>query len=520
MNEIVRPIVNSKALDTTLKIGDVFTPITAGKFAVEQFQIFQQWLDGASVFDPTMGKGNLLEALIEYGIEKGYQVEELPTSTLFGNELNTTYFKEAKANFIEKFGLNMSSNFTNRDILDLNPKRYDILLGNPPWQNFVDLPASYKEKIKPKFFEYDLVDGKQKLLLGGSRIDIAALIIQKSIKEHLTENGRAYFFMPLSLLLNDGAHSAFRTYRIQSTTFAIDSVYDFNNHSVFQGVATRYGLVSFQRDSTTKFPVDYFIFENSDWKKYSAQPLLHPKDPLSVLKVGAKNPLSNFEYIKLPKESKPRQGINTCGANAIYFFTEFKEIDSNTCLVNGGIKLPTKYVQPLLTTSNFKEKSAIAQKWVLLPYSDAGKPLSFEEIQKEPDLLSYLHTHQSALSSRKGILIGSSIDKGLWWALMGVGVYNFMPYKVVWEAYGKNTFTPKIFKNDWQVNQSLQAYIPTSSLNEAKRIQKELKNPAIEAYLLSLRMEGTMNWTQPGKIKKFLRFSEDLILGTSSKKPD
>ena len=262
MNEIVRPIVNSKALDTTLKIGDVFTPITAGKFAVEQFQIFQQWLDGASVFDPTMGKGNLLEALIEYGIEKGYQVEELPTSTLFGNELNTTYFKEAKANFIEKFGLNMSSNFTNRDILDLKPKRYDILLGNPPWQNFVDLPASYKEKIKPKFFEYDLVDGKQKLLLGGSRIDIAALIIQKSIKEHLTENGRAYFFMPLSLLLNDGAHSAFRTYTIQSTTFAIDSVHDFNNHSVFQGVATRYGLVSFQRDSTTKFPVDYFIFEN------------------------------------------------------------------------------------------------------------------------------------------------------------------------------------------------------------------------------------------------------------------
>ncbi|MFT5860259.1 MAG: hypothetical protein ACI865_002368 [Flavobacteriaceae bacterium] len=500
--------MNSKTSNNTLKIGDVFTPITAGKFAVEQFHIFQQWFDGASVFDPTMGKGNLLEALIEVGLSKGYKLEELPTSALFGNELNTTYFKEAKTNFLEKFGLNMSSNFTNRDILDLKPKRYDILLGNPPWQNFVDLPASYKEKIKPKFFEYDLIDGKQKLLLGGSRIDIAALIIQKSIQEHLSENGRAYFFMPLSLLLNDGAHAAFRTYKIQSTTFSIDSVYDFNKHNVFQGVATRYGLVSFQRDSTPKFPLDYFIFEKSDWKKYSAQPLLHPKDPLSVLKVGAKNPLSNFEYIKLPKKSKPRQGINTCGANSIYFFTEHEEIDSDTCLVNGEYKLPTKYVQPLLTTANFKEKSVVAQKWVLLPYSDAGKPLTMEEIQKEPLLLNYLNIHRTALSSRKGILIGVWINKGQWWALMGVGAYNFMPYKVVWEAYGKNTFTPKVFKDDWQANQSLQAYIPTNTLKEAKRILKELKNPAIEAYLLSLKMEGTMNWAQPGKIKKFIQLTE------------
>ena len=84
-----------------------------------------------------------------------------------------------------------------------------------------------------------------------------------------------------------------------------------------------------------------------------------------------------------------------------------------------------------------------------------------------------------------------------------------MPYKVVWEAYGKKEFNPIIFEGMWQANQSLQAFIPTRTIVEARDILQKLKNPAIEAYLLSLKMEGTMNWAQPGKIKKLIKYKED-----------
>jgi hypothetical protein len=103
------------------------------------------------------------------------------------------------------------------------------------------------------------------------------------------------------------------------------------------------------------------------------------------------------------------------------------------------------------------------------------------------------------------------IKRGYWWAMLGVGEYNFFPYKVVWEAYGKSSFNPTIFEGNWQANQSLQAFIPVRSLNEAERIQTELSDKQIANYLLSLKMEGTMNWAQPGKIKKIIKYEEEYL---------
>jgi hypothetical protein len=117
----------------------------------------------------------------------------LPTHNLFGNELNTIYYQNAITRFKQKYSIDLSSNFTNEDIFVLRPRKYDLILGNPPWQNFVDLPE-YKEKIKPFFLKYGLVKNRQSVLLGGSRIDISTVVIQLCIKDFLKENGEAVFF--------------------------------------------------------------------------------------------------------------------------------------------------------------------------------------------------------------------------------------------------------------------------------------------------------------------------------------
>lgn len=501
----------SNSSDNSLKIGDVFTPLEWGAFAIDKFKIFDDWLAGCSIFDPTMGPGNLLEALVLHGKKLGYSIDQLPTERLFGNELNTEYYDQAIKKFSIKFNFDMSDNFWNEDILSLPPKKFDILLGNPPWQNFVDLPETYKAKIKSEFFKYDLIGNSQKLLLGGSRIDIAALIVQKTIKDFLKKSGNAYFFMPLSLLLNDGANQQFRTYKINSTYYAPLKVYDFNEAKVFEAVVTRYGLVHFKRDVKASFPITYERYENNSWRTFCAKPLLHETNPLSIIESDAIDILENFEPICINKESTPRQGINTCGANSILFFKSYEKIDDSRCLVDNKVVLPSKYVYPLLTAKNFRESNYPAQKWVLLPYATTGKPLEENQIKSEPELWEYLLTHQEHLASRKGSLIGAWFKRGYWWALLGVGPYNFMPYKVVWEAYGKKEFHPIIFEGMWQANQSLQAFIPTRTIEEARQILQKLKNPAVEAYLLSLKMEGTMNWAQPGKIKKLIKYKEDSL---------
>ena len=48
------------------------------------------------------------------------------------------------------------------------------------------------------------------LLLGNARTDIASLILLKVIHSNLKEGGKAIFFLPLSILQNDGANQEFK----------------------------------------------------------------------------------------------------------------------------------------------------------------------------------------------------------------------------------------------------------------------------------------------------------------------
>jgi hypothetical protein len=67
-----------------LRIGAVYTPQKWAYFAIERFSLFDAWLSGKSIFDPSMGEGNLLAALVEYGLSKGYALSKLPLRNLFG----------------------------------------------------------------------------------------------------------------------------------------------------------------------------------------------------------------------------------------------------------------------------------------------------------------------------------------------------------------------------------------------------------------------------------------------------
>ena len=111
-------------------------------------------------------------------------------------------------------------------------------------------------------------------------------------------------------------------------------------------------------------------------------------------------------------------------------------------------------------------------------------------------------------------MINVWISKGVWWALLGVGKYSFMPHKIAWEAYGKKNYRPKVFSGNWQGNQALHAYIPTEDLGSAVDLCRKLRDPVVEFYLSSQHMEGTRNWAQPGRISSLLNFKkEDGALG-------
>lgn len=204
------------------KFGAVFTPEAWAKRIVEK-HFFKEWLNGATILDPTAGEGIFIEAFISIATSNGITLTNEQLLRLFGIELNHQFVENFFKRVYSKYSINFpKSNFKQGDILFQKKEiRTDFLVGNPPWVNFTDLDENYKEKVKHLFIEYGLVSNQKDLLLGNARTDIASLILLKVLYANLKENGKAIFFLPLSIFQNDGANQEFRNYRTKDIDFML-----------------------------------------------------------------------------------------------------------------------------------------------------------------------------------------------------------------------------------------------------------------------------------------------------------
>ncbi|MBI4658538.1 MAG: SAM-dependent DNA methyltransferase [Verrucomicrobia bacterium] len=483
-------------------LGAVFTPLRWAKWLVREFGLAQKWMRGATVCDPTAGEGVFIHALMDVIVEMDIAVDDQMLSRLFVIERETAFLQAFHASFRLKYSREFPrENSLCADVVLRNPGiKFDVLLGNPPWANFNDLPAPYKETLKSAFLEFGLVEDPQSLLLGRARVDFSALVVSVVLNRNLAPHGEAIFFLPLSLFLNDGAHSGFRRYSLNDSTFQLAELWDFKQTRIFPDIATRFGVARFQRDAQTQFPIPYRIETTNGWISRMAAPVGEPSAPLSVFDSQAEYAeLTRPVAIEVRENQKPRQGVNTCGANRVFIFDSLPE------------GLPGEFLFPLITSECFRNGDTSPRRHVLLPYdTTTGKPLTETALCHHPALWTYLLAHRDELLARKGTMLNTWLKRGLWWALLGVGDYSFAPFKVVWEAYGKDTFNPRVFSahngKPWQANQAMHAFIPCATRAEAERLLDQLASSRIERYLRSMSMEGTCNWAQPGRIKRFLKF--------------
>lgn len=484
-------------------IGQVFTPLKWAEWVIEKWGIFDAWINGASICDPTSGQGVFILALLQIAKRNGISITNERLSRLSVIEIDLSLIEDFEKRVTHKFNIEFSRlQVYNKDIItDIHDIKYDILIGNPPWVNFTDLPELYKDRIKSYFIEEGLVQDKQQILLGSSRIDIAALILKIAIGKLLNNKGCAYFYLPTSLFFGDGAHTGFRNYNANCRNFSVSEVYEFTSNSIFKGISTSYCCAKFICDTIQHFPIPYFKESNTNWVEYKAFPFMDITDPWRIAKENEDFNIGETINIKLTSKQKPRQGVNTCGANSIFIFDKKPE------------KLPKEFIYPLATKDVWVNDSPTPYKWIFLPYChQIGKPLTWRQIEKYDGLADYLNKYSKTLKSRKGVMLKSYMKKGNWWSLLGVGSYSFAPYKVIWQAYGKNDFNPIILGGidgqPWQGNQAMHAFIPCWDKADAQRIKSLLENPEIPKLLRQLNGSGKCNWAQPGKMKKILMFDE------------
>ena len=504
----------------TAAIGTVFTPERWALWLIRRYGVVERWLRGASILDPTCGTGQFLVSIFASALERGIPPRKLPLERLFGIEKEKSLVDELRDSIMIKFGIEMPArNLITRDILEEGPAlKTNILLGNPPWMNFTELPENYKSRLKPLFIEYGLVGDARSLLLGHARADLAALIIAKTIHSNLSAKGEAYFFVPLSLFLNEGAHTGFRQFNSRGVRFSVGELIDLEGTGAFPGIATRFGAARFRRDSIQRYPIPCVRFESGRWRRCWAAPVRKDHGALSIL--TTRKAFKSFKALRLtlPPGARPRQGVNTCGSNSVMIFSAVTSISPELVTarskVFGNVTLPSRFLYPLLDRRMFDHPRKAPEAFILLPYDESsGKPLDLTEIKKYPELWEYLKAASATLRARRGAFIGNWIRRGYWWASLGVGPYSFMPYKVAWMAYGRTSFKPRVFRTSlgklWQGNQALHAYVPCRTKDEADRTLRALSRPEIAAYLESFRMSGTRSWAQPGRIARISEYADD-----------
>jgi len=480
-------------------IGAVFTPAIWADWALNQMQTLSRWHQGQTVCDPTGGEGIFLLSLVRQHCRQGLTLSSELLQRLFLIEKEQLLLSRFQQAFRQEFSLDFpSSNLICTDVItDPPPMQFDNLVGNPPWINFTELSPSLKKTLAPHFIESGLVRSSSEVLLGASRVDLAALILSSAFRRLTKTGAQCGFFLPASLFFNDGAHAALRQWLFDGVPVKLECIYDFQKTKVFPGIRTRFCFVQFLLGQETVYPIPYFAESDQGWQSLFAAPVGPAGSPLSV---KTDTEIASFQLPQIHVEAwqKPRQGINTCGATDVFVFSQYPD------------HLNPEYLFPLVTTRLLRGTATSPEKYILLPYHSNGRPLSEQELRKA-GLFDYLLSHRERLSKRRGVLIGAAMKKGSWWSLLGVGPYCFVPAKVVWPSFGNSTFRPKVLASwngkPWQANQALQAFLPVMSVAEGERIVELFACNHLEAHLQDQRMAGTCNWAQPGRIRRFLSFA-------------
>ena len=497
-----------------VSIGRVFTPLKWATWCVENFNIYESWRGGSTVFDPTCGKGVFFFALLSVAQRRCQPVRSVDMQRLFGVEIVPGDKLEFLDSIHSRFGIEFpTSNFFTMDFMNFKgSEKFDIAIGNPPWVNFSNLTSNYKERMKTCFIEYGLVKNRKDVLLGASRADLASLVIQKCMRNHIRQGGSGFFFVPLSLFFNEDANKYFRPIEGEENIFSVKEIYDFENKYVFDTANTRNGFVILKKESRQVFPVPINrIRRNSEPAKLYCAPSSNG-GPWMQSNVPQKH--CEVNLVRVDNNQVPRQGMNTGGLNKVFVLEREKQdsiLDPIERFINGyGISLDisTDFVFPLMNSALFGGRVPKKERYILCLHDQSGSPLTSKRISELSGVLDYLNKYENEMRNRKGVLIQSCIRRGYFWSLIGVGPYSFSPFKVAWESLGKRSFSAVVVDGRWQGNQAMHAYIPAYNSTDAFRIRNKL-NENVPAYLHSFGMEGTCNWAQPGRIKRLLSVYSD-----------
>jgi hypothetical protein len=206
--------------------------------------------------------------LIENMIKQDYTVEEA-VEGLKKEGLVFPPHERVVQNFyneimeLEKEGKNgIWARFLKNIFAPMVAKKFDYVVGNPPWIRWGYLSQEYREATLRMWKDYGIFSLKgHAARLGGGEKDFSMLFTYASADYYLKKNAKLGFLITQEVFKSKGAGEGFRRFRLSDKVpLKVTQAHDLVTVMPFKGSANKTAAIFLTKGQKTSYPVDYTIW--------------------------------------------------------------------------------------------------------------------------------------------------------------------------------------------------------------------------------------------------------------------
>lgn len=200
-------------------------------------------------------------SLIENCIHQSYSRKEFEKRVL--NELKVLNENEvvaltnlfAQLYNLEKAGKNrIWTRVLKNSFAPLFMGKFDVVVGNPPWIAWENLPSDYRDQIKQFFGRYQLIPKK---IQAQVKLDLSMLFSYVSIDKYLKEKGIFGFLITQTVFVSIAGGGFRRFITPDGVPLKVLRVHDMVELLPFEGAQNRTAMFIVKKGEQTTFPVPY-----------------------------------------------------------------------------------------------------------------------------------------------------------------------------------------------------------------------------------------------------------------------
>ena len=406
------------------------TPIEYAKKMLD-YAGYRKNLYGKRVLENSCGEGNILCEIVSRYIEDAINLGYSNTLIVQGLEKDIEGIEidnnkviiciENLNHILKKYDIgDVRWNVHKNDYLKSKNKKYNFIIGNPPYITYHDMDETQREYLKKRY-----VSCKR------GRFDYCYAFIEKSLKS-LKKDGILVYLVPYSIIKNKFAFDLREM--IQPYVFQI---YDYSGIKVFPDALTS-SIVLICKNQKNNENIQYFSVKKKTEQEFNRNDL---KDKWSF-SIDNKEKGKKFgNYFEV------YNSVATLLNDA--FLLEDYEENEHYILIDGQ-RIEKEITYPAISAKSINRKKDKKELLIIFPYSyKNGKLNSYDldEFQKKfPGTYMYLNGYRGKLDQRKK-------DKGAEW-------FEYGRSQALSRVFGAKLVMPMVITNGVKTHYGTRKAIP------------------------------------------------------------